>query len=365
MSIVIRSDVEGNCLFLRDSPPFLTGIKPSGPRVMYCSSPVGSRKTTRLIERAIRMVRDGARAMILAPTKRLVDQIARDLHERAEDLMVTSMHEDTHAHPTGWIIEHSRTDLGREPQVIVSTHAALPHLIGMDDRAGWHLMVDEALQVVRSPSWVLSADTHAVLTRHLEVGEGWGSFRELPTTCTETMKDLSRSDDDVLRIFREAFRLLGSDGWRRAVCGGGLDEMLAGTKRRLYIHSMLKPSVLEDWASVLIVGARLQDTPMHAIWSAAGVDFVRDDKLPRPSHSPSTTAVRGCGSDTGREIAGRTASSSTRGPTAGATSIAWPALSLSIFQTTSSTASTSARREPSSRASCAGAARGRRRCPTA
>ena len=122
----------------------------SESRVNCCSSPIASGKTTGMIERAAELVHGGEKVLIVAPTKVLVDQIASDLGR--EDVLVASVHEDTQQHPTGWIIEHSRTDMGREPQAIITTHAALPYLLEMDDRTRWHLMVDEALQVVRAAS---------------------------------------------------------------------------------------------------------------------------------------------------------------------------------------------------------------------
>ena len=51
----------------------------SESRVTCCSSPIASGKTTGMIERAAELVDGGEKVLIVAPTKVLVDQIARDL----------------------------------------------------------------------------------------------------------------------------------------------------------------------------------------------------------------------------------------------------------------------------------------------
>jgi hypothetical protein len=249
----------------------------SESRVNCCSSPIASGKTTGMIERADELVDGGEKVLIVAPTKVLVDQIARDLG--GEDVLVASVHEDTQRHPTGWIIEHSRTDMGREPQAIITTHAALPYLLEMDDRARWHLMVDEALQVVRAETRLLPI-TRRYVTDVVEVGETVGRFSRLTPIDRKRVEEMSRMRDDMLAVLREPYRLLASEAWEVWVNADRFSSLRDGASDGvLDLHAAMRPDVLRGWASVLVAGACLEDTVMHRIWSSRGIAFVPDEKF--------------------------------------------------------------------------------------
>jgi hypothetical protein len=265
--IIIKPDVEVNELFLRESDLI----------VPCCSAPTGARKTTRLIDRAVDRVRGGERVMYVAPTKALADQTA--LNIRDSGVKVRVVHEDVQSHPTGWLVDYVRTAEGERPQVICTTHAALPYLRDID-RGDWHLYVDEALQVVRMEEWCLPLTNHLFL-EHIsdDLSEVRGRFARLRIRegHRPRVEDRTRTGDEMLVVVREGFRLLASDVWDTWASVDGLHKLIAGSREHLTLHSTMRPEVLADWASVLVVGACLEDTAMHRVWSRVGVSFVQDE----------------------------------------------------------------------------------------
>jgi hypothetical protein len=72
-------------------------------------------------------------------------------------------------------------------------------------------------------------------------------------------------------------------------------KLLSGKGKALTIHSVLMPSVVNEFASVLIAGANFEDTGLFTLWSKMGVRFEADvgftDELRYRTHTNGNLAT--------------------------------------------------------------------------
>jgi cephalosporin hydroxylase len=57
------------------------------------------------------------------------------------------------------------------------------------------------------------------------------------------------------------------------------DRLLQGEGQKLTLYSVLKPSVVANFRSVLILAANFPDSAAYHFWSRAGVNFKEDTAL--------------------------------------------------------------------------------------
>ena len=139
-------------------------------------------------------------------------------------------------------------------------------------------MIDEVPQVDREQSHIVPS-THPLITDHIQVAQHDGVYGLVMLTSPEAVRTLARNpdEDELLERFRETANVLTTKHWRSYVHIEQYHKLLAGKGKALNIHSVLMPSVLKDFASVLIAGANFEDTGLFSLWSKMGVPFVQDD----------------------------------------------------------------------------------------
>ena len=100
-------------------------------------------------------------------------------------------------------------------------------------------------------------------------------------TSLEAVRTLARNrdEDELLEKFRDTASVLTTKHWRSFVHIEQYHKLLVGKAKTLNFHSVLMPSLVKDFASVLIAGANFEDTGLFSLWSKMGVTFVQDDEF--------------------------------------------------------------------------------------
>ena len=247
--------------------------------VRYASAPCGAGKTFQLVKRSGQLVEDGRNVLLLQPTKLLIDKTrVEEFGKLADPPPVKVFHGDT----VGQNVAHQLAEYLAEPEdrphVVMATHQALPRIPFLSNASSWHLLIDEVPQVDRQQELIVP-NTHPFITDHIQVAQHDGVYGLVMLASPEAVRTLARNpdEDELLERFRETANVLTTKHWRSFLHIEQYHKLLAGKGKTLNIHSVLMPSVLKDYASVLIAGANFEDTGLFSLWSKMGVPFVQDD----------------------------------------------------------------------------------------
>ena len=83
----------------------------------------------------------------------------------------------------------------------------------------------------------------------------------------------NKDHDEVYEAFRELAQTLLNQHWDSFVETEKLEKLKAGKQEQLSVHSVLMPSVLDGFKSVVMASANFTDSMVYRLWSAKGVDF--------------------------------------------------------------------------------------------
>lgn len=245
------------------------------------SAPCGGGKTHLLVKRASQHVRDGNNVLLLQPTKLLIEKTRVEEFGRLSDPPpIRVFHGDTVGTNVAYQLAEYLADPEDRPHVVIATHQALPRIPFLSNASSWHLLIDEVPQVDREQVHIVPS-THPLITDHLQVEQYDGVYGLVTPSSAEAVRALARNpeDDELLEKYRESASVLTTKPWRSFVHVEQYYKLLAGNAKTLNFHSLLMPSLVADFASVLVVGANFEDTGLFALWSKMGVTFIRDDEF--------------------------------------------------------------------------------------
>jgi len=164
------------------------------------------------------------------------------------------------------------------PQIVMATHQVLAHLPFISAGHDWHILIDEAPQVDREQSLVVP-NTHPLLTDHIQIDQHDGIYGRVLCANVTELKFLARNadEDELLEKFREIASILVNPHWHSFVHIEQFHRLLAEEQNMLTIHSVLRPSIVEKFASIFIAAANFQDTGIYHLWSKHGARFEADE----------------------------------------------------------------------------------------
>ncbi|TYL76759.1 hypothetical protein [Bradyrhizobium cytisi] len=214
----------------------------------------------------------------MQPTKLLIENTR--VHEFGclpDPTPVKVFHGDTVGANVAYQLAEYLADPEDRPHVVMATHQALPRIPFLSNARNWDLLIDEVPQVDREQAHIVPS-THPFLTDHIQVAQHDGVYGRVILSALEELKTLARNpdEDELLEGFRETANILTTKHWRSFVQVEQYYKLLAGKAKLLNIHSVLMPSLVNDFASVLIAGANFEDTGLFALWSKMGVRFKPD-----------------------------------------------------------------------------------------
>ena len=96
------------------------------------------------------------------------------------------------------------------------------------------------------------------------------------------MKRIARNEeeDELLERFRNSAQALVNPYWDSFVSTEQFEKLRSGKAKRLSLHSLLKPTVLDGCRSITMASANFPDTMIHLLWGGAyGVKFEEDTEI--------------------------------------------------------------------------------------
>jgi hypothetical protein len=246
--------------------------------IHYVSAPSGSGKTFRLVERACKCARKGRRVLFLLPTIELTSKIIeQELLSRPDPPRHRAFHGGTV--PTGSVAaalsDFSKSDI--DGQVIFITHQVLPHIGFLADRYDWDVLIDEELQSHQCHLYKIP-DTHHLITDHIELRQHNAIYSRIAVKDMPAMRKVATNEngDELVEQLRGVAQLLTNRHWESFVNTQMYNDLKEGRRGTLTVHSVLMPSVLAGFNSVLMASANFTDTMIFQLWERAGVEFRED-----------------------------------------------------------------------------------------
>ncbi|MBM6584416.1 hypothetical protein ILT44_29925 [Microvirga sp. BT689] len=85
----------------------------------------------------------------------------------------------------------------------------------------------------------------------------------------------NKTGDDVYKLFGGFAHRVTSKDWQVFALQDQFENLINGSKDRskLITYSILKPSIFDGFASTTIAGACFEDTMLHRVWTAQGIDL--------------------------------------------------------------------------------------------
>ena len=164
--------------------------------------------------------------------------------------------------------------------IIFATHQVLPFVRFWANKERLHVFIDEELQVVKH-GYFRIPQTHELITKHLDLAFHDAIYSRVLVNNRAEVEGIARnrSHDEIYERFRETAQILSSEHWDSFINTQQFKNLRDGKVQRLSIHSILKPTLLDGFASVTMASANFQDTLFYRIWSNEGVQFEEDKAL--------------------------------------------------------------------------------------
>lgn len=235
----------------------------------FADAPCGAGKTHQIVERAVGLARSGERALILQPTRELIDKTVRDeLLSHPNPPPHHVFHSGRFPGSVARILTEHLNDAAEHGQIVFATHAVLSLLGDWARKQGWHVLVDEALAVVRHNRYRLP-DTHGILTDDIYIEPFNAIYGRVVAEDTDDIKTKARNkgEDDVYAHFAELTRTIANPHWDSFVNIEQFEKLKNGKGAYLSVHSILNPTVLDGFDTALIVGANFQESLNHKLWA--------------------------------------------------------------------------------------------------
>jgi hypothetical protein len=244
-------------------------------KVNFCSAPPGSGKTHQIANRSRSLAEGFDKVLILQPTRDLLEKTAA---EEIHPFPFKIFHKGT---VEGSVAKALADYVGEVPddvqEVVLATHQVLPHIKNFANKNKWHVLIDEELQVVRYDKHEIPK-THDLITKYLAVRSVNSIYGRVNVIDRAAVEEIAKNEDDdaILETLAGTCRILLNPYWDCYVNIEQYEALLRGEGDFLAFHSILKPDVLDGFASVFMASANFEDSQVFKVWGQQGVEFEPD-----------------------------------------------------------------------------------------
>ena len=244
--------------------------------IEFLNSCAGGGKTFSLILRAVALAGNGEPVLFVQPTVGLINQTAADMKKRHPGLYVETINKDNSPRPVADITKylfHPYPD----GHVLFITQAAFERIKADFKKSRWHLIVDEIPNVTQCFDQNLT-ESHEIITSHVgRYPVPNAPYDLLTVKDNQQLEALARNENDdvVWENFKDLANILLSGRWESYVDRKAYEELIngSGSRSKLTVFSLLKPTILEGFRSVTLAGACFKDSLLYRYWSKLGVEF--------------------------------------------------------------------------------------------
>lgn len=263
-------------------------------KIHFVSACAGSGKT----EAALKSIkhgieRTGSRFVLAQPTKVLVHSTLERAKQQDPTINWRAITGDEH--PGEVRSEFTKAIAGDEETALIITHATLLSCSEMVGKSNWILIIDEvpavdaAFSANLSMTWdtwtsLLDVSPNPKCDSALNVGVKAG--------CAETAESYAFNEhqDDVIKVTQPLWEKLVNRHWQTVLTRSSWQTAGFEGIAQLHAHSWLKPTILDRWSRVTIMGANFEQSLLYAVWSNLGVEFQADPYIAvkAPAHDRAT-----------------------------------------------------------------------------
>lgn len=222
------------------------------------------------------------KVIVVQPTIKLIDDTAKKMRERFPGLVIRKFHYECVTGSVAGALETYLKSPDIKGHVIFTTTATFEFMQYFHRKGDWYLVIDEvpnAAPVVE----LAVADEHRILTEHITAESIGPKYAKLVVTNHTKLRALAdnNNNDKARAIFQTSAKRILSSNYDSYVILTSYYDLInsIGQDRRLGIYNVMKPSLVDGFASVLLLGARTEETLLYKIWSKLGVRFVKHDRL--------------------------------------------------------------------------------------
>ena len=169
---------------------------------------------------------------------------------------------------TSELVKHFKKPSELAESLVFATHAALPYLRFIANQRHWHVIIDEELQVIQYVCHRLPK-MHGLITDDTRL-ESHNSIYSRIVPCNMSAleeKAKNKDDDEVYKVVAGTIGRLLNPHWLNYVNTEQYERLRRGESQTLAIHSILSPSIVEGFASLLMTAANFEDTALYQLWS--------------------------------------------------------------------------------------------------
>ena len=222
--------------------------------------------------------------LILQPTRKLIEKtVNEEIQSFPNPPRVEVFHKGTVGKNIAKALADYVKDVPDEIQgIVIATHAVLPYIKHFENKYKWHVLVDEAMQVVRYQQHQIPRNHH-LITAHLEVTPVNGIYGGVSVVDDEALKQIAQNEDDdeIFETLSGTCRVLRNEYWETFVNIEQYDRLRRGEGKVLAFHSVLQPEILSGFASVFMASANFEDSQVFKVWNALRVQFKSDPEFAR------------------------------------------------------------------------------------
>jgi Rad3-related DNA helicase len=247
----------------------------------FVSAPCGSGKTYQIVKRAYELAKVGRRVIILQPTKKLIDKtLQNEFFRQPAQPTLTVFHGDTVAGSVARKLTEYLKQADDNGQIVFATHQVLHHINFWANHETWDVFIDEALQVHRHNS-LRVPDTHKLITDLITLEPYNSIYGRVHVANESEIERIAKNKgrDEIYDAFRELSQTLLNRHWHSFVNTEQFEKLKAGKQEQLSVHSVLMPSVLDGFVSVVMAAANFRDSMIFRLWSAKRIQFREDTAL--------------------------------------------------------------------------------------
>jgi hypothetical protein len=244
-------------------------------KIKYCSAPPGSGKTHENASRSRNLAEGFNKVLMIQPTRDLSEKTAE---EELAPFPFRIFHKGT---VSGSVAKALADYVAEAPddvqEVILATHQVLPHIKNFANKDKWHVIVDEELQVVRYDKHEIPR-THDLITKYLAVKSVNSIYGRVDVIDSDAVEEIAKNEDDdeIRETLAGTCRILLNPYWESYVNIEQYEALVRGEGGILAFHSILKPDVLDGFASVFMTSANFEDSQVFKVWGQQGVEFEPD-----------------------------------------------------------------------------------------
>ena len=168
------------------------------------------------------------------------------------------------------------------PHVIIATWAAFIRLSHFDRPERFHLICDE-FPAAFVPQSIRLPDNHSLLTDALEIGDAGPIYGLVTASDPAAIRKMAenRNKDAFYGLVNDFTQRIHYGRYSSYVDLKSYNGLLNGGKddRVLSTYSMLNPTVFLGFSSVLLAGARAEETILYKWFEGKGVTFIQECAL--------------------------------------------------------------------------------------